>query len=359
MKFREIFIFVVGYTPQIVTETIYSLAVRKPPIKPSEIILITTQQGKKITVESLIEKKILEDLFKEYKIPKCPIKFEIPQDDLGLQLDDIRTQKDNDAVSNLINRIIKEKTESVENRLHCSIAGGRKTMSFYLGAALQLYGRAQDKLYHVLVSPEFETNRDFFYKPKKNKKIVMPNGKILNTDDAKVELAELPFMRIGEKANIKADSFDQSIKAGQEFINNSIIMENINVDINNAQIKIGEKEIKLPPSQLALYMMLLKLKKSCKQKKCHNCNKCYIPKHDWGEELKKTYEELRKQLSHNFEINIINSANVVASYVSKINKAIEIALNNNANYYKVHYKKNGQFKTKYYLSIKRGQIIFL
>jgi CRISPR-associated protein (TIGR02584 family) len=32
-----------------------------------------------------------------------------------------------------------------------SIAGGRKTMGFYAGYALSLYGRAQDRMSHVLV----------------------------------------------------------------------------------------------------------------------------------------------------------------------------------------------------------------
>ena len=40
-------------------------------------------------------------------------------------------------------------------------------MSFYMGAAMLLFGRPWDKLYHILVTPEFETNHEFFYKPQK------------------------------------------------------------------------------------------------------------------------------------------------------------------------------------------------
>ncbi|WP_442891844.1 CRISPR-associated ring nuclease [Dissulfurispira sp.] len=40
-------------------------------------------------------------------------------------------------------------------------------MSFYMGAALQLFGRPWDRLYHVLVTPEFESNPEFFTSQRK------------------------------------------------------------------------------------------------------------------------------------------------------------------------------------------------
>jgi CRISPR-associated protein (TIGR02584 family) len=54
-------------------------------------------------------------------------------------------------------------TEDPDTEIHVSIAGGRKTMGYYLGYALSLYGRPQDRLSHVLVSDPYETNRDFYY----------------------------------------------------------------------------------------------------------------------------------------------------------------------------------------------------
>ena len=57
-----------------------------------------------------------------------------------------------------ITNLIRAFTADPESALHVSIAGGRKTMGFFLGYALSLYGRAQDKLSHVLVSPPFESS---------------------------------------------------------------------------------------------------------------------------------------------------------------------------------------------------------
>lgn len=45
-KFKEVFIFVAGTTPQIITETIYALIQQDPPVYPDEIHVITTTHGK-------------------------------------------------------------------------------------------------------------------------------------------------------------------------------------------------------------------------------------------------------------------------------------------------------------------------
>ncbi len=143
-KFKEILVFVAGASPQIITETIYALAIQKKPVYPDEIFIITTSTGKNIIKKTLIEKRILEALFSEYKIPPVTIEdtsFIIPRNSEGQELDDIRTKEDNEILAKLITSFLREKCQDHRTRLHCSIAGGRKTMSFYLGSALQLFGR--------------------------------------------------------------------------------------------------------------------------------------------------------------------------------------------------------------------------
>jgi CRISPR-associated protein (TIGR02584 family) len=67
-------------------------------------------------------------------------------------LEDIVTEADNVAVADFITEKVRAVTADPEASLHVSIAGGRKTMGFYLGYALSLFGRPQDRLSHVLVS---------------------------------------------------------------------------------------------------------------------------------------------------------------------------------------------------------------
>ena len=213
-RLKEVFIFVVGTTPQVITETVYSLALSRPPIYPDEIYVITTALGKQTLIENLIKRNILNDLISEYNLPEIRLNEEnilIPEGRDNQPVEDICSYEDNEALGDLITSLVREKAKDEQARLHCSIAGGRKTMSFYLGAALQLFGRPWDRLYHVIVTPEFESNPDFFYKPKVDKDISVKtrDGQeiILNTSQAKIMLADLPFIRLGRKLNLKGKSF--------------------------------------------------------------------------------------------------------------------------------------------------------
>src|SRR5262249_27495845 len=107
---------------------------------------------------------------RDYQITPTAIKFDETSITLlrtpdGRSLADIRTPEENEYAGDQICKIVCELGKDPNVRLHASAAGGRKTMSIYLTAAMQLFGRAQDTLSHVLVNEEFETHPDFFYIP--------------------------------------------------------------------------------------------------------------------------------------------------------------------------------------------------
>jgi CRISPR-associated protein Csx14 len=157
-------------------------------------------------------------------------------------------------------------------------------MSFYLGAALQLFGREQDRLYHVLVSPEFEALKDFYYKPLKDRSIEVHNDKgetirKLNTKDAEICLSELPFVRLREKIPLTGSDIFQIVSQGQKEIDTAIIQPELNVDIEQHIIYIGDKKIEIVPNQLAFYLYFLRTKlEKCKlpgRKYCLDCTECF------------------------------------------------------------------------------------
>ncbi|MFR6358903.1 MAG: CRISPR-associated ring nuclease Csm6 [Sutterella wadsworthensis] len=76
----------------------------------------------------------------------------------GRKLDDIRTPEDNTWAADCITECVRSFCARDDVRLLVSMAGGRKSMGFYAGYALSLYGRAFDGLYHVLVSPPYENS---------------------------------------------------------------------------------------------------------------------------------------------------------------------------------------------------------
>ena len=247
-KYREILIFVAGTTPQIITETLYGLIVgKKPPVIPDEVYILTTESGKRSIQEELVYKEGLAGFQKEFGLRAIPFDEEniiILTDSRGQPLDDIREADQNEAVGDLIADFIRKKAGDPASRLHCSLAGGRKTMSFYLGSALQLFGHPWDRLYHVLVSPEFESHPEFFYKPKKDRILSLRDsrGKVvrkLNTRDARISLAEIPFLSLRGKLSLNGKSYRELIAESQREINTATIQLPLKVDFRDHLIEIG------------------------------------------------------------------------------------------------------------------------
>ncbi|MBW2308583.1 MAG: TIGR02584 family CRISPR-associated protein [Deltaproteobacteria bacterium] len=276
--YREILVFVAGTTPQIITETLYGLVFEKdPPILPDEIHIITTQPGKSLIERELFQKGRLEAFFKEFDLEPIPVEkvhIIVVQDPYGDHLDDIREAHHNEAVGDLIAEFIKEKARDPASRLHCSMAGGRKTMSFYLGSALQLFGRAWDRLYHVLVTPEFESHPDFYYKPKEDRilevKDVHGNRiRVLNTRDASITLAELPFIRLRNKLSLESMPFRELVAEGQRDLDAAMVQQKLEVNLQARRVRIGSNSIEMLPVQLMLYCAFLREK----IQRCHYPNR--------------------------------------------------------------------------------------
>lgn len=284
--FREIVVFVIGSTPQIITETIYALSQEDPPVQPDEVYVITTSHGRKKIENGLLKDGLIGDLFQEYDLRPVELtnsSFILISDDRGKEIDDIRSEQDNRHTGDAIASLIRKLAEDPLNRLHCCLAGGRKTMSFYLGAALQLFGRPWDKLYHVLVTSEFESRPEFFYKPKESRIIEqkMPDGSVkrLNTDDAEIILAELPFIRLREKLDLRGKGFEELVAEGQADLDTAIVHPDLVVNITERTVCIGGHTIEMVPVHLMLYLALLREKvESCKrpsQPYCFDCTDCF------------------------------------------------------------------------------------
>ncbi|NMC93801.1 MAG: TIGR02584 family CRISPR-associated protein [Syntrophorhabdus sp.] len=312
LPFKEVLILVVGTTPQIVTETIYGLVKQKPPIKPEEIFIITTSVGKATTRARLLQSNLFQTFVKEYGLGQLDIPedhFIIARNSCGNGLPDITDEMESEIMGDLITSFIRTLTEDQKIRLHCSIAGGRKTMSFYMGAALQLFGRPWDRLYHVLVSPEFESNPEFFYKPKRNRIITtrLPDGTIkkLNTRDATIRLAELPFIRLRDKLSLQGMNFKELVKEGQNKIDTATFQPELDIDLSARTVRIGNRLIEMIPVQLMVYTALLRQKiQACvhpDRPYCYECTDCFLVLQDLlaRPTLEKMSEDYRRMYREN------------------------------------------------------------
>ena len=166
---KRILLAVCGMSPQIVTETLYSLAIKQAqPFIPTEIHIITTLSGAEEARLLLLHPNTgkFHQFCQDYQLQAIDFSeshIHVIQDDQGVQLNDIKTPAQNEAAADFITEKLREFSRDEQTALHVSIAGGRKTMGYYIGYALSLYGRAQDQLSHVLVTDRYENLRGFFY----------------------------------------------------------------------------------------------------------------------------------------------------------------------------------------------------
>lgn len=261
---RRILICVTGLSPQIVTETLFALSVSQTPgWIPDEIRLITTQRGADNARLMLLSEQPgwFHRLCRDWNLP--PIAFdathiEVLQDANGQALDDIRDDQDNQRAADGIADLVRRMTEDEHTEIHASIAGGRKTMGFFMGYAMSLWGRPQDKLSHVLISAPFESRPEFFY-PTPTPHVIparAPGQDPLDASTAKVWLGDIPFVRLRNllPASIKAQhsGFAQAVSAA----NRALDQIELEVDIAQNCVRINQQSIALPPMQMGLISLL-------------------------------------------------------------------------------------------------------
>ncbi|AMO56215.1 CRISPR-associated ring nuclease Csm6 [Endozoicomonas montiporae] len=202
-NYKNILFVASGMSPQILTETLYALMVQDKPLIPDEIHLVTTVQGREKARAGLLDSgkgqfyRFCEDYgFSPDAFSERTI--HVIHDAQGNALNDIKTPSDNEATADTITRLIQQFTADPDTRLHVSLAGGRKTMSYYTGYALSLYGRKQDQLSHVLVSEGYESCHDFYYPTPESRMLENRFGEPCDAADAEVTLANIPFVRLRE-----------------------------------------------------------------------------------------------------------------------------------------------------------------
>ncbi|MCI4660331.1 MAG: CRISPR-associated ring nuclease Csm6 [Neomegalonema sp.] len=199
---RRVLVASLGLAPQVLTETLHALGTDETaPFHATEIHIVTTEQGAQRARLTLIDPETgaIARLACEHALPAPgAVQIHVIESD-GVALDDIDTESHNAAAADLIVDLLQRLTDDPTAALHVSIAGGRKTMGFLMGYALSLYGRAQDRLSHVLVSKPFEGHPQFFFPPKPAQVLLDRDNTPVSTASAIITLAEIPFVRLREQ----------------------------------------------------------------------------------------------------------------------------------------------------------------
>jgi len=255
---RRILLAVTGLSPQIVTETLYALAVGSDePFIPTELHLITTADGAERAKLLLLSDKPgwFHRLCADYQLPDIAFDskhIHVLHDTSGQPMADIRSPQDNQSCADFITEKVRELSADPTSALHVSIAGGRKTMGFFLGYALSLFGRPQDRLSHVLVSEPFENSLNFFYPTPYENVIATTANKVADARQARVTLAEIPFvsLRHGLPTHLLDGraSFNETVDTARATLGPA----RLEIDLATREVRAAGRGFRLAPAELAL-----------------------------------------------------------------------------------------------------------
>lgn len=264
---RRILLGATGLSPQVVTETLFHLATAAGGERfvPDEVHLITTSRGAEAVRLLFIDDRAnqLARLCEQYGLPMPRVELHVMKAG-GEPLDDLRTAQHNDAAANSILDVVRELTSREETQIHFSIAGGRKTMGYYLGTCASLLGRAQDRMSHVLVNEPFESAPEFFFPPRPPQ-ILQLRGGPADTARARVDLAPVGFIRLRSllPAPLLAQgSFTTLVAVVDAMLGHPSLVLRIKPRAQGASVHANEVEIggglafELPPKSFALYWLL-------------------------------------------------------------------------------------------------------
>ena len=254
---RRVLLIACGMTPQVVTETLYGLRVASAaPFLVNEVKILTTTEGRDRVAGALLEGGHFEGLCLEHHIRDVHFSdadILVLRDASGQALKDIRTPEENAAAADSIAEVVRSLTSCDDVSLHVSLAGGRKTMSYYIGTALSFYGRAQDRLSHVLVSEGYETHPEFFYPTREPRVIATKGGQSLDTSQAKVTLAEIPFVRLRhtlpEHLLLEQTSFGEAVRWSNLDTNPPTLV----IDMHKGQLIASGEPVAMDLKLLAFY----------------------------------------------------------------------------------------------------------
>ncbi len=260
---RRILLAVAANSPQIVTETAYALARQtNPPWIPTEIHVITTLRGAGYVRNALCtdQQNRLGQLCTDYRLGLPAFTADhihLITDTDDNPLEDVRSGADNTHAANFITRTVQAFTADPQASLHVSLSGGRRTMTYYIGYALSLFGRTQDRLSHVLVEEEYYFNQEFYYPPPKPVWVMRGDNSGFDASKVEVTLADIPFVRLRDGLPTELlqgqTSFSAAVQAAQRHLDPI----SVQLDWKTAQLTCGGRPVNMQPVNLAFYVWML------------------------------------------------------------------------------------------------------
>jgi CRISPR-associated protein (TIGR02584 family) len=284
---QTILLAVTGMSPAVLTETVWALAGETEPVVPHRVIVITTSEGRAAIERALFTPvpewgnrtvwQTLRDTIvlrlgltgSEPVLNFEPVRvFTAPGAASGrtVELDDLRTRKDNDHAADYLLEQVRGLVENPDTRVVASLAGGRKTMGALLYACMNLVGRETDRLTHVLVNEPYDTVPGFWFPDQPGGRITRPSrgpAPALTVDPAEavVEMADVPFVPLRnlfqKDLGRKPGTFSRLVDTCREDLFKRAARDlRIVIDATQGELQINELTLKPAPAGMLVLLFL-------------------------------------------------------------------------------------------------------
>jgi len=282
---------VTGDSPAILTETLWCLATQADdPFVPHEVLAITTTRGETALRQQLLTapkgwngRTVWDTLGDSLAARGLPtegrLQFRVrlieqtsPSPGPVRQLEDIRDREESEAAADTILRVAQEAALPEHNRVVASVAGGRKTMGALLYAVMSLVGKEHDRVTHVLVNPPYDTRLEpmFYFPVQPVQELRDAKGKIFRAEDAKLDLAEVPFVvlrhRFGDLAKREA-SFMALVR--RHNASSGAVGADITLDVARGMLEVDGAHLTLAPHHTLQIEFVLRLAQAGLQPRDH------------------------------------------------------------------------------------------
>lgn len=268
---RIILVSAMGTSPAVLTNTVWGLAHQKHSIVPDEIVVFITKSGKELLIQRLFDDGVWNEMRSNLKREKIEIdgklvfgatSIRVIPDAEGNEIEDLRTGDDNLRAADFMLSQLRQYTEDSETELHVSIAGGRKTISALLFSCMTLLGREQDKVYHVLLPPEFEQGVEppFVFPEPGKTYTAKATGKKYKANKVQSELFEVPFVRMRgwyqEKFKSIPPSYRTLISKVQTIAPPAVTYPEIEIDAWNGWVTLNGRQVAMSRPCFAMLLLL-------------------------------------------------------------------------------------------------------
>lgn len=256
----RILLAVIGNSPAVLTETVWSLAHQELAWIPDRVVAITTQTGKRAIQDQLVHSKGWDELvsvIERNSASRGKLLFGASDSirvigDGNRDFPDIVTLEESEVAADFILGVVRQYTEQPGTEIIASIAGGRKTMSALLLACMSLLGREQDRVCHVLAHDEFICKNPDFLFPKSKRE----------ERTAGIRLHEIPFVRMRgwyeQESRKQPASYSHMVSLFRSQTPPAIVEMPVVLDCERGQLLVDGADMGLTPIEFAVALTFIR-----------------------------------------------------------------------------------------------------